>query len=268
MHSFALTPRYVAIVEQPFVVNPLDFLRPDRPPIVANFRWKASQPSRVHLIDRRAAAVRATVELEPFFVFHHVNAYERGDRVVIDVCAHRDSSIIDALYLKRLRKGKARQALGPPPAPGDRSRPAPCRDARARRRRLRASADQLRPGQPAALPLRLRRRPAQPGRSRFIDQLAKVDVASGDALMWRERGCYPGEPVFVQRPGARREDDGVLLSVVLDARARSSFLLVLDARSMQERARPSCPTTSRSAFTVCIARRSAARRARLLAIHS
>ena len=45
----------------------------------------------------------STVELEPFFVFHHVNAFERKGRVVLDVCAHRDSSIVDALYLKRLR---------------------------------------------------------------------------------------------------------------------------------------------------------------------
>jgi beta,beta-carotene 9',10'-dioxygenase len=51
----------------------------------------------------------------------------------------------------------------------------------------------------------------------------------------------PGEPVFVPSPDARREDDGVLLSVVLDGRTGSSFLLVLDASSLEELARAEVP---------------------------
>ena len=42
-------------------------------------------------------------------------------------------------------------------------------------------------------------------------------------------------------PRARREDDGVALSVVLDTRRRRSFLLVLDARSFTEVARAEVP---------------------------
>jgi carotenoid cleavage dioxygenase-like enzyme len=47
--------------------------------------------------------------------------------------------------------------------------------------------------------------------------------------------------VFVARPQAEREDDGVLLSVVLDAAAGTSFLLVLDAADLSERARAQVP---------------------------
>ncbi len=60
-------------------------------------------------------------------------------------------------------------------------------------------------------------------------------------MHWHERGTYPGEPIFVRRPHGRREDDGVLLSVVLDARRRTSFLLVLDARDMNEIGRAAVP---------------------------
>ena len=45
----------------------------------------------------------------------------------------------------------------------------------------------------------------------------------------------------MRRPGGRREDDGVLLSVVLDAGRRTSFLLVLDARDMSELGRAAVP---------------------------
>ncbi len=41
--------------------------------------------------------------------------------------------------------------------------------------------------------------------------------------------------------GPALEDDGVLLSVVLDADAGTSFLLVLDARDLSELARAEAP---------------------------
>jgi beta,beta-carotene 9',10'-dioxygenase len=47
--------------------------------------------------------------------------------------------------------------------------------------------------------------------------------------------------VFVPAPQADHEDDGVLLSVVLDGRTGNSFLLVLDAASLQELARAEVP---------------------------
>jgi carotenoid cleavage dioxygenase-like enzyme len=47
--------------------------------------------------------------------------------------------------------------------------------------------------------------------------------------------------VFVAAPDAGNEAEGVLLSVVLDGRNDSSFLLVLDASSMTEIARAECP---------------------------
>jgi carotenoid cleavage dioxygenase-like enzyme len=68
-----------------------------------------------------------------------------------------------------------------------------------------------------------------------------VDVTSGATHYWQLPGHFPGEPIFVGRPGARREDDGVLLVVVLAAPERRSYLLVLDAGSMEEVARAEVP---------------------------
>ncbi|MDX6508006.1 MAG: hypothetical protein QOG06_2650, partial [Gaiellaceae bacterium] len=71
--------------------------------------------------------------------------------------------------------------------------------------------------------------------------IVKADLASGETGVWHEPGTYPGEPVFVATPGGRREDDGVLLSLVLDAAAGSSFLLVLDAAGLGELGRARVP---------------------------
>jgi beta,beta-carotene 9',10'-dioxygenase len=80
-----------------------------------------------------------------------------------------------------------------------------------------------------------------PGVPGFLDQLAKLDVAEGSLGTWHEEGCFPGEPVFVAAPDGDGEDEGVLLSVVLDARRGTSFLLALDAADLHEVGRAHVP---------------------------
>jgi beta,beta-carotene 9',10'-dioxygenase len=75
----------------------------------------------------------------------------------------------------------------------------------------------------------------------FYDQLVKVDIGTRTTTTWHEPDCHPGEGVFVGRPGRVAEDDGVVLSVVLDAARGTSFLLVLDAASFTEVARAQLP---------------------------
>jgi len=47
--------------------------------------------------------------------------------------------------------------------------------------------------------------------------LVKVDIRERRCKVWSENDCYPGEPVFVPRPDGIAEDDGIILSVVLDS---------------------------------------------------
>ena len=54
----------------------------------------------------------------------------------------------------------------------------------------------------------------QPGDA-FFNCIVRLDIKSGEHQVWAEEKTYPGEPIFVPRPGATEEDDGVLLSVVL-----------------------------------------------------
>ncbi|HEY2252173.1 MAG TPA: carotenoid oxygenase family protein, partial [Planctomycetaceae bacterium] len=80
---------------------------------------------------------------------------------------------------------------------------------------------------------------ASPGQ--FFDSLVKVDLSLGRSGSWHEAGCYPGEPIFVAAPGSVAEDEGVILSVVLDTRRGASFLLILDAATFTELARAEAP---------------------------
>ncbi|XP_037536429.1 beta-carotene 15, 15-dioxygenase 2, like [Nematolebias whitei] len=79
----------------------------------------------------------------------------------------------------------------------------------------------------------------------FADSLLKMDVHTKELKVWRYPGLYPSEPVFVASPNAAEEDDGVVLSVIITPRKeKSTFLLVLDAKTFTE--------LGRAEVSVCI----------------
>jgi carotenoid cleavage dioxygenase-like enzyme len=75
----------------------------------------------------------------------------------------------------------------------------------------------------------------------LVGQLIKVDVETGKTQTWLEPNTYPNEPIFVPSPYANHEDEGVLLSVVLDTAKNHSFLLILDAVNLEELGRVNLP---------------------------
>lgn len=236
MHSFGLTERWLVLVEFPFVVNPLALALSGRP-YIENYRWKPERGTRFTLIDRSSGRAEATIVGEPCFAFHHVNAFEQDGEVVVDLCAYPDAGIVADLYLERLRDGK------------------PVRGATLTRFRLAPGGREVASERLAEEDLELPRinysahneRPYRfvwgngTGAGGWLERIAKVDTRTGHTDSWAEPGCFPGEPVFVAAPGAEEEDEGVLLSVVLDADAERSFLLVLDASGMDELARAEVP---------------------------
>lgn len=60
-------------------------------------------------------------------------------------------------------------------------------------------------------------------------------------LTWQREGEFPGEPIFLPTPGGTSEDEGLLLSVVLRGAAATSYLLLLDAKTMEEVGRAEVP---------------------------
>jgi len=80
--------------------------------------------------------------------------------------------------------------------------------------------------------------------------LTKADVVHGTVKMWYEPGGVCWEPLFVPRPGAVEEDDGVVLSVIMQADGKSA-LLVLDGQSFSEIARVVLPYGLSNGFHGC-----------------
>jgi carotenoid cleavage dioxygenase-like enzyme len=236
LHSFALTERFVILALGPLTVDPLRLALADHP-FIENYRWTPERGTEFLAIERESGRVAQRWRGEPCFLFHHINAFERGDDVVVDVCAYDDPQLIEDLYLDRLRSG------------------ADVAEARPRRYRLALDGgvaghellsdvelelpriDDRLDGRPYRIAWGISRR--DPGG--FADALIRLDVETREHLHWHEPNCFPGEPVFVARPGGQGEDDGVVLSLVLDAGSGRSFLLVLDAATLDELARAALP---------------------------
>lgn len=58
----------------------------------------------------------------------------------------------------------------------------------------------------------------------------------------------PSEPVFVENPNPKSEDDGVLLVMVLNE--KNDFLSILDAKNLVEIARAELPADVKASFTL------------------
>ena len=73
--------------------------------------------------------------------------------------------------------------------------------------------------------------------------LAKTDWETGRVIRWQpEDGeSCPCEPIFIQRPGAEEEDDGVVLTIVTSRKGDYSVLIALDGQTFKEIARASMP---------------------------
>lgn len=238
MHSFALTERYIILVEFPFTVNPLHMMVSGKP-FIENFKWKSDKGTRFTIVSRADGKIVDNYLCEPFFAFHHVNAFERENKVVIDLVAYDDSSIISSFYLDVL-KGNGLNTI-------------PTSTLRRYSITLNSGSIEYEPIHQMLEFPRINYKRYNMKEYNFLyaaglhsvgdltNRLIKVNVKSRDFNIWSERGCHPGEPVFVPKPGSTLEDDGLILSVVLDSKKKNSFLLVLSAQTFEEIARAEVP---------------------------
>jgi carotenoid cleavage dioxygenase-like enzyme len=234
MHSFGMTEQFVILAEWPLVVDPLDLLLRGAP-FIENFEWEPDLGTRFRILRKADGEEVATCQADAAFAFHHVNAFERDEEVVCDIVTYPDASIIDDLYLDRLRSDEPTPGTGHLcryrlPLDGGTASSTVQSEERLELPRIREDVARAQPYQYVY-------GVGEQGAGPFTDRLVKIDAETGTAQAWHEPGTYPGEPVFVPHPEGSAEDDGVILSVVLDPADERSFLLVLDADSFEERAR-------------------------------
>jgi carotenoid cleavage dioxygenase-like enzyme len=244
MHSFALTKNYVVLTEYPLVVNPWDLITKGQA-FIKNFSWKPERGTKFIVIDRHEGNIVGEYITKPFFSFHHVNAFEEGDTLRIDSVTYEDASVItsERLYVdshavannhypSRLERFSlslktaeiTSEVLLPPSIEFPRINDV-------------FDGDHYTYVYVVGLSDRAR------DKEELLNgkALYKVNTTTKELLTWREEACFPGEPVFIAAPDAKEEDEGVVLSVILDRMHNDSFLLILDGKSFKEIGRARAP---------------------------
>ncbi len=232
MHSFAVTENYVIFAEYPLVVKPMDLITKGKA-FIKNFTWEPQKGTRFTVIDKKTGKEVKTLFTKPFFAFHHANAFEKDDHIVLDIVAYEDAGIIDNFYLN----------------------PGPMTHWHNRVERFflpltnGEATSEILLSQSSEFP-RINER--YDGRAytylylcsfsmKESQGLYKLNTGTKEVITWSEPGCSPGEPVFVASPQAKEEDEGVVLAVVFDHTHHTSFLLILDAGSFKEVGRARVP---------------------------
>ncbi|CAN9513356.1 unnamed protein product [Ophioblennius macclurei] len=242
--------------------------------------WEPHTDTVFHLVDRRTGKVSdVKYYTEPMFTLHQINAFEDNGFLVMDMCCGDDGEAIGEFTLENLRGSSGekmdkfynslcrnlprRYVL---PLTVDENTPLdqnlvtlPNYTATAKQTKQgevyvaheELHSDELLQYGGLEFPhINYEKHNGRPYRyfyscgfgHVFSDSLLKMDVHTKELKVWRYPGLYPSEPVFVASPKATEEDDGVVLSVIITPREdKSTFLLVLDAKTFTELGRAEVP---------------------------
>ena len=254
LHSLCLTQRYVilCIWQADYTLGGIGMLYHGNLLDGMERKWDPSRRTKFYVINRAGGGVKKVFESEnAFFCFHTANAWDEGDDVVLNLVQHPNHDILWNVLLEHLRSD-THTARGP--------------DAFNKnfmtRYRL-ANVSRLSTSLPSIatidksydddtnmnieLPTWNTQYDMRPtrfiygintgGKSSFVENIIKLDMKTGAYKLFGLPYCTPSEAIFLPRPNGTAEDDGVLLTVLLDGKQTRSMLLILDAQTMTEVAR-------------------------------
>lgn len=238
MHSFGMTENYIILTQFPLIIDPFR-LAFTGSPFIENLFWKPQYGTEFLVIDKYTGKLMGKFKCDPSFAFHHINCFEEMENVIVDIVSYKDSSIIKSLYLKKLRHGDFLL-----PVPQIRRY---CLNIFSKKVTFQILSEDF-----VEYP-RINYRKCNTRDYNYVyginahksngfpNRIAKFDVKSKTFKHWIKENNYPGEAIFIAAPDTEKEDEGVILSMVLDTERVKSYLLILDAASFSEIARAYLP---------------------------
>ncbi len=230
LHDFAYTPNYRIFMQNPVSFKPLPFIL-GMATAGACIELKPNSPSQFLLIDRQGNL--QTLDTDPCFVFHHCNAYEQGDEIIVDSVCYPDypklepnTDFRDVDFDQVVAGQLCRFTINP---------------------KLGTVKKELILSRSCEFPVVHPRCMGQPYRYSYIgaiakesgnaplQMIAKIDMQTGkqEFHSFAPRG-FISEPIFVprDRDANSAEDDGWVLTLVFNAEHDRSDLVILDAQNI------------------------------------
>ena len=230
IHDFAITPNYCLLFQNPLSFNPIPFALGLRGAAEC-IKFLADKPTKIWLIPRDSSQPMEQLEIDSGFIFHHANAFEAGDEIVVDSVSYQNFPALDhELDYREIRFEEV--------PPGQLWRYRLNLKTKTTERRLIDSRTVDFPYVNPSLITQKHRwiyigAAHQNEGNAPLQAILKIDPESGEQQMWSAapKG-FVGEPVFVSRPNATREDDGWVLTLVYDAKCDRTDVVILDGTNL------------------------------------
>ncbi|MEO8249494.1 MAG: carotenoid oxygenase family protein [Burkholderiales bacterium] len=227
VHDFIATEKHLVFFIPPVRMRILPVLLGTKAPLDA-LEWRPQDGTTVLVVPIDSPHQARRFEVDAFFQYHFMNAYESAGTIVVDFVRVADfgkafaSHTTEQRAHKTATEGRLFRAIVQPERGSvelEQRAQVPC------------EFPQVAPsvqGRQHRFGYVLAAREGEPQ-----TRVAKIEVATGH-IESTDVGehCFPSEPVFVPREGAESEDDGYLLTLAYDAEADRSYVAVLDARQL------------------------------------
>ncbi|XP_067348019.1 carotenoid-cleaving dioxygenase, mitochondrial isoform X2 [Channa argus] len=280
-HSFAMSENYVVFIEQPIKMDLLKIVtcKLRGKALCEGIYWDPKQETVFHLADKRTGEVSSVkYHTKAFSTFHQINAFEEDGFLMLDMCCADDGQAIKNFLIQNLRKsGDALDEMyntlcrvfprrfvlpinvtSETPTGQNLNTRSSSKATCVKMSKFKVfcqhedlHGDNLYEYGGLEFPqINYSKCNTQPYRYFYGcgfrhlvgDSVLKMDLKDKTLKVWYQKGFYPSEPVFVPSPDAVEEDDGVILTVVLTpSQDKGTFLLVLDAKTLEEVGRANVP---------------------------
>lgn len=231
IHDFVITPHYYIFFQNPVVLNPFPFVLGLKGAGQC-IEFKSERPTRVWVMPRKGDGKVRSLDTTSCFVFHHANAYEEGDTLVIDSICYENFPTIDPEMdfrevdfeslpegqLWRFRVNLVSETI--------------------EREVITSRCCEF----PTLNPQNMGRPYQQvvigtthePIGNAPLQALMKLDLQNGAQSVWSAAPQgFVGEPLFVPKPNETDEDAGWILSLVYDAEHHRTDVVILDAQAFE-----------------------------------
>ena len=225
VHDFIATENHLVFFVPPIRFRLLPMLAGTKAPLKA-MQWRAQEGTTVIVVPIDAPERYRSFEVDPFFQYHFLNAYDQGGDIVVDFVRVMDfehafkGHNTEERAVKATTEGRLFRAI---------VQPAQGRVQLEQRWSQPCEFPQVAPGvqgRPHRFGYVLAANEGEPQTA-----IAKVDLHSGEVeSAGLGQHQFPGEAVFVPRPGGKSEDDGYLLAMAYDSPTDRSCIAVLDAK--------------------------------------
>ncbi|XP_069750908.1 carotenoid-cleaving dioxygenase, mitochondrial-like isoform X4 [Narcine bancroftii] len=280
-HSFGMTKNYIIFVEQPVKINIIKILTSKLrgKSLDCSISWEPKLNTIIHVANKHTGEIIPfKYYTKAFCVFHHINAFEDNDFIIFDCCCFENGNILNNATLRNLREDGDELDevfnLSPKGFPHRFVLPLNINSNTPIEQNLNTleyssalvfreadgkiwceseklfDEDLVNVNGMEFPQINYEKYNTKKykffygcGTSHVImDSLIKMDVETKKFKIWKEKGYYPSEPVFVPSPSSKNEDDGIILSVVISPnQSKNNMLLVLDAKSFTEMGRAEVP---------------------------